>query len=719
MLSPVGLSLHPSCHNAISWSPEGELAIAAGEYFQILTPKNGKGDDSAPNSTQDWRITRVRANQFTNSEWPVYLPGKRDDFSIAADLSEGNVIGISWSPAGLGKYRRSVLAVLTSNLVLSIWEPVGSKDQWTRVSVVNHELRAHLQPPQDPDGHIYRKANIRSFAWCESLKPSVPSDGSSFLHSHESRWGIPLLTVVNDCNQVTLLRVRRSDPMNSASGLYDFQIMAQHSLKHQETRNISLCSGSLLEKVINEGQRTTALSCGPWQSLPASSPGDFGRAVAMVAAVCGRNLELMMVEVNIGSSPGETSENYTLATDLTGRSSNYLKEKCSYHNITGPLQWIYDKSSTTIDLAVGVMAGFIVISMSHATYHGGNADFDAFELRHWPLYEPETEENRSHQQRHLEPISAMLTSTDSRDGTCKFHLGTLGGLGLMAELHQLQSGNALRRPKWKLITEEYQEDYDLENDLGEMSVSRIWGLAAYRNVTAAIFTSHPTDIIEYRITSDDRSLLVFSEEGEHTTDPQALFAPQTPDCQTANWNQTRELIRFVLPGDGDDIGTDMESQRLVYAVACRAIVGEEDKSLRAHVQHALEHLALVTGADLSEEISKCKDRPSPVPAKSEDQLNGKGGHIYERCEVCDAAIGWPSIEFAQCGNGHRWVRCGLSFLAIQQPGVSKYCSLCRMEALDEERVACVSGGKQGRTFNALFETFDVCSHCAAKFQASY
>lgn len=36
MLNPVALSLSPSCHDAISWSPDGELAIAAGEYFQIL-----------------------------------------------------------------------------------------------------------------------------------------------------------------------------------------------------------------------------------------------------------------------------------------------------------------------------------------------------------------------------------------------------------------------------------------------------------------------------------------------------------------------------------------------------------------------------------------------------------------------------------------------------------------------------------------------------------
>lgn len=248
----------------------------------------------------------------------------------------------------------------------------------------------------------------------------------------------------------------------------------------------------------------------------------------------------------------------------------------------------------------------------------------------------------------------MLTCTNEDSDTCMFHLGTLGGIGLMTEFHHLQSDNALQRPKWKRMAEEFQEDYDLENDLGGMSVSRIWGLAAYRNITAAIFTSHPTDMIEYRITSDDRSMIVFSEEDERTTDTQALFAPQFPDGRIGEYNQTVEVINFVLSGGDGDIEPDPESQRLVYAVACRAIVGEGDKSLRLRIQRSLEHLAVATGADLSGEIFKCTSDPSPIPAKTMDQLNGPGGHIYERCEVCDAGIGWPSAQIAQCANGHCW-----------------------------------------------------------------
>lgn len=36
MLTPIELQLLPSCFEALSWSPDGELAVAAGENVQIL-----------------------------------------------------------------------------------------------------------------------------------------------------------------------------------------------------------------------------------------------------------------------------------------------------------------------------------------------------------------------------------------------------------------------------------------------------------------------------------------------------------------------------------------------------------------------------------------------------------------------------------------------------------------------------------------------------------
>lgn len=54
------------------------------------------------------------------------------------------------------------------------------------------------------------------------------------------------------------------------------------------------------------------------------------------------------------------------------------------------------------------MAGFVAISMPYATYMGSDTNSNAFECRHYPIYEPETEDNKGHQTRHLEPISGML-----------------------------------------------------------------------------------------------------------------------------------------------------------------------------------------------------------------------------------------------------------------------------------------------------------------------
>lgn len=36
MLNPIELQLLPSCFGALSWSPDGDLAVAAGEHVQIL-----------------------------------------------------------------------------------------------------------------------------------------------------------------------------------------------------------------------------------------------------------------------------------------------------------------------------------------------------------------------------------------------------------------------------------------------------------------------------------------------------------------------------------------------------------------------------------------------------------------------------------------------------------------------------------------------------------
>ena len=64
----------------------------------------------------------------------------------------------------------------------------------------------------------------------------------------------------------------------------------------------------------------------------------------------------------------------------------------------------------------------------------------------------------------------------------------------------------------------------------------------------------------------------------------------------------------------------------------------------------------------------------------------------DRCEFCNAAIPFTDLTTATCLNGHQFPRCGLSFIAIQAPGITKYCGICSTPFFSEELVAAQERG---------------------------
>lgn len=297
-------------------------------------------------------MTRVRANLFTNAEWPAFLPGDRDQFSIAAEQSTANIIALSWSPAGLGKYRRCVLLVLTSNLVLSVWERLGLQQKWTRVGIVNHAFWSQPEHSQDPTDHGFQKTDIRSFTWCDSLKASTPtSRDASTLPALETRWGAPLLAVVNDFNEISLIQFCRTTPVDASSRHYELQILATHRIENPERENSLLCPGSLFEKAMRERQRTTSLSCGPWMSPSKELPGNSDHNVAIIAAACGTQLRLIKIEAIFESSIQNSIQQCTLSASMEEHPLEQSNHGWAHNNITGPLGWLHTvRSNPHIDI---------------------------------------------------------------------------------------------------------------------------------------------------------------------------------------------------------------------------------------------------------------------------------------------------------------------------------------------------------------------------------
>ncbi|KAL6715122.1 hypothetical protein ACLMJK_007384 [Lecanora helva] len=187
MLPTADLPTVIPSEECLAWSYDNELAIIAGEEVHLLLPRIASGEP--------WTHVHFEANVFTYDEWPAQKQASFADMSIGEEQAKVVVLAIAWSPPGLAKHKRSVLAVLTSNLLVSLWAPGGDPtdpDQWKRVLIINVK-------------------RIRSMAWALIQSQSV--EFRSLLSA--KKWGTALLAVGNDYNELSFLTV--SSPYNSDS----------------------------------------------------------------------------------------------------------------------------------------------------------------------------------------------------------------------------------------------------------------------------------------------------------------------------------------------------------------------------------------------------------------------------------------------------------------------------------------------------------------------
>lgn len=262
----------------------------------------------------------------------------------------------------------------------------------------------------------------------------------------------------------------------------------------------------------------------------------------------------------------------------------------------------------------------------------------------------------------------MTTILDKKSRTCTLHVGTLGGHASTEAFPSSSSEtepaeNQPHLPTWAIKLEGLRDRYDVDHDLDGFSVARIWGLASYRGLVAAAATIHPGDTIEYQTPNKRRCIVTFSSE-ENKQESHNPELPKTIVNRSPSFLRERRqpIQEFVLTTNPKHYDSNIWSQKLTYSIAACTIVESEDERLLSLARRALENLAETTGADLSEEISKCSlqhvQRQSPyiISAKSTSQLDGPGGHIFEKCDICGLGIVWSSSQEACCSAGHLWGR---------------------------------------------------------------
>ncbi|KAJ5220548.1 hypothetical protein N7468_009752 [Penicillium chermesinum] len=734
MLKPLELSLFPSCIQAVAWSSDGELAVASGEHVQILTPKASDQADPEQEGKDAWDTIRIRVNVFTNLEWAIIYPQSRDDFSLGVEQSFSHVIGIAWSPPGLGRFRRSVLTVLTANLILSLWEPVGENGQWVRVAIVNHVMHPDPGTVRALRGEELRRFNIRSFHWCPPLLvPNSPVSSQSS-SDPESRWGIHLLVAANDNNELAMFRVRRFPKSQSSPQPYCVEKLAFHPVKAEGALFPQSNPETILSRTLQERARILSVSCGPWDwsASPRDSSSSF--ASAMVAVTYGARLLVFKASVGLNDLHAEekVTPRYEAIAKFADHTLGSMVKETECHRVTGPLEWLHmveedgrgndqlqgtqeQGSSRNIILVVGIIGGVVTLSIPLSVYNESSKDTKAVKVQDWPA--PIFPAKNKDAEPHLEPVSGFVSSKNAR-GTPVLQMGTLGGLRGCMSLNPSGELDAWTLPPWSRTVDNFREQYDLDLDLGGETTVRIWGVATCRGLSAVLFTRHPTDMIEYRMSSAERTMIAFGSEELHSLlDLYSRLRSGNGELPPAS-EQREGVITFLLSCGVCDNIQSHEDQKLVYAAACCAIVDNQKEAIRSQARRALEHLTTLTGADLSIEISKCNADPSHIPFKPSHLRDSPAAHLFEWCEVCGSSLSWSSPDEAQCAEGHVFARCSLSFLAIQEPGISKYCPVCQREFFDEDELASLPDSHFGPLFRKLFEAYDACIYCESKFQSS-
>lgn len=321
---------------------------------RIQTPRSA-AEQTASNTGiagGQWHFSRFRTNLFTASEWPVIYPQDRQTFSLGAEQSNSTIVGLEWSPPGLGRHRRCVLSVLTSNLMLSFYEPVGL-GKWTRVALVNDALKSYFEPLIQEGGLRLRKLMIRSFSWCppikapRSKKPSTPYS----VPNTETRWGVQLLAVTNDDNEVILLQTQRSRSEPNFSGFYGFKLLSVTALDELAGNYPMVHPGSVFSTTLRSRIKASNLSCGPWLSRTSGTQHNTYSVTSNVAVLYGTKLRAVKLDVTLTYENDTTESDSRLKTSAKITELAALSGVCHNRHFTGPFQWLYTVGIETMVLA--------------------------------------------------------------------------------------------------------------------------------------------------------------------------------------------------------------------------------------------------------------------------------------------------------------------------------------------------------------------------------
>jgi len=667
---------------------------------------------------------------FSTDELPLKEPAPMQSYSIGQEISNSSPTAIAWSPPGLAKHRKCALAVLTANLVLSMWATEGKPQDassWNRRLIVNDALREYYFPKLTEASYhaiplieerLRLRSRIRAFSWA----PELPSLDRACVVGTQLSYGQHIVAISNDDNHVALVAIHSPTSSNGTRKAWAAEVLL-HFPVTPDTKGI-FATPTNFEDIMEQQRHISHLAWSPWIV-------ESGRYRSMIMYATNHNVRARIVTcthgiVNVGDE--------IVYPDVQIR-------------FNGPMKWspmIEDEHK--LRLALFTTTGLLCLTIS-------TRDGSVVERFHHDL-----------DGRWDEISGTVWTTAQSK---ARLHVSSLTStLRSPTALLEASADGLVRidSPNWREQIENNLALFSVKNDLKGNSRARVWGLAIspLGDFIAASSSVHPSDMIEYGPPADRRGTVAIntlrqcsqlreafplwnvSAEGIIFT-VKKLAGNRVEDAEKMPAfaeEVVNELVQtYACPQDTDtpdisnlspvsrNLGAFVEAFKkdaflnrhslkdrytILVSRACNTAISEELP--RTLIAYRLAATVLRSPLPLSQSpfsteirthyqqlvvlIDSVSNESDPETDSSSAEINAREGSANgapttginaisatDTCDFCFASIPFTDLASATCTTGHAFPRCGLSFIAIQAPGIAKYCGICSTPFLNDAFVA--------------------------------
>lgn len=585
---------------------------------------------------------------------------------------------------------------------------------------------------------IRLRTRIRCFAWA----PSLPGPESHAVLGTQTIWGQPIVAVANEDNHVAFVAVDSPTTTLEAQDVWSGEVLGHFSII-PDSENV-FAEPVTFDEIMQQQQYVSQMAWSPWVAQ-----GESQRSVLVYATnedVRARVITYSEETIGIGNEE-------IIYPDIQMRNA-------------GPMKWsskVEDGDKLTLALFTLTNVTVLKLSASHGTIitrtsHDLSGRWDELSGAVWDYTSPNPSLHFSSLQETLKYHTTLTLSDNSL--------------------------TAVPKPHWREQLWDAQALFSAQHELKGAVKTKVWGLSTspLGDFIATCSTLHPTSMIEYGPPNERRTSIAItalcpssppsppsfpaqssSAEGiiftlrkwldltgpmppsptvisqlatqlaavQWTPDPPAappsFTTPTTPSAYRHLVSQVKHLLLFSQP-------TILDRSTILTTLTCSPTSPLDIPKTLIAYRLASSFLSLpptlLTATPLSREIATHHARVvSLINALIDPSASHETRNSAAPCDVCDfcaAPIELAELGSATCGNGHVFPRCGVSFLAIQRPGVSVRCGVCGGRRLRDGWIGLQEGGDEegggeggvvGTVSGArvLFAAVDVCAYCGGKY----